>query len=171
MNEIKKKAINLSINYLAKRQRTKMEVVNYLEKKEIPDEIIVEVISNLENKKFINDVEFVLNYTRYALLEKHYGLYKLKNELKNKGISNNDIEDGIYKFIQEEDKDIEQIQIEQAIKLIKPILDRSVYANYEEKTKLKNKLMNKLNYRGYSMSIVIGVVDKLIREKIEIQDN
>ncbi|AZR96529.1 recombination regulator RecX [Streptococcus suis] len=86
---------NLALYYLSFKQRTKKEVLDYLEKYEIAGATALKIVANLEEDKWIDDKNYVETYIRQNDLNGDKGPAMLRQKLMMKGISKSIIEDGL----------------------------------------------------------------------------
>ncbi|NTW72461.1 MAG: hypothetical protein HGA49_09500 [Eubacteriaceae bacterium] len=82
-----KKAYNLSIKYLSFKSRTTKEVEKYLTEKEFAEGITHKVVEKLASYRFLNDEEYMKNYTADRMNFSYSSRRKVRYELKEKGIS------------------------------------------------------------------------------------
>lgn len=136
---------NLCIRYLSYRPRSEKEIIDYLTKKKIDEEIQRQIINKLKTYNFINDLEFVKFWIEQRVKFKHKPLRAIEYELKQKGIDGNLINDAMGKF----DKNV--FDLENAKKLAERKLD--FYRNLDPK-KRKEKVMNYLLRKGFSYDVV-----------------
>ncbi|MFT4413997.1 recombination regulator RecX [Fredinandcohnia humi] len=139
-----KKAFNLALTFLSYRMRSKKEVIEYLKKKEIDEPIIPDVLHKLEEYKYINDEEFAKAYVQTQINTTSKGPEVLKQELYEKGIEKNSIDQSLTLFSKEE-------QIETVTKLVEKALSKN--AKISEK-QAKQKLEVALQRKGYSWEVI-----------------
>jgi regulatory protein len=75
------------LRYLARREYSAAELRWKLAAKGFPDTVITQVLSDLAQKGFQSDSRFAENYAR-SRAEKGYGAYRIQQELKQRGIEN-----------------------------------------------------------------------------------
>ena len=97
--------MEVAARHLATRPRSTVELENYLRKKEFHEVDIKDAVRKLTENGYLNDSEYARTYIRYAL-GKRKSLFRIKYELKEKGVSQENIENGIYIFEDETDSDI-----------------------------------------------------------------
>lgn len=136
---------NLSIRYLSYRPRSEKEIIDYLTKKKIDEQIQSQIIEKLKKYNFINDIEFVNFWIEQRIKFKHKPLRAIEYELKQKGIDRNLIETAMEKF----DKNV--FDLENAKKLAERKMD--FYRNLDPK-KRREKVMNYLLRKGFSYDVV-----------------
>ncbi|MDQ0273617.1 recombination regulator RecX [Cytobacillus purgationiresistens] len=82
-----RKAYNMGIQFLARRMRSENEVRKHLLSKDMEEPIIREAIHRLYNYSFLNDEEFAIAFVRTQKNTTDKGSGQIKNELREKGIS------------------------------------------------------------------------------------
>lgn len=153
-------ALDKAMGYLATRPRSQKKVEDYLKEKDYPTQEIDEAIAYLEEKKYLNDVEYAYMYVRYGL-RKGKSLFRIKYELSSEGVSEFDIEDGIYMFEENESVTISQVERENAEReALKIFKDENEELSYEERKKKLDKLARRLNSKGYSAGFITSVLEK-----------
>lgn len=146
---------DVAVGYLAYRARTAKEMKDYLLKKGFEESDIEKTIEYLKERRYIDDVSYVNQYLRYGF-SKHKALYRIKRELEQKGVSQFDIEDGIFMFEDENQKDINDIQMANALKEAEKILSSKV----EIDKKLLDKVGRRLNTLGYSTGMIYSILSE-----------
>jgi regulatory protein len=92
-NVIYKKAYEISLRYLSYRDRTVLEVKNYLIKKNYDNSVVDGVIQKLIDNEFLDDYEYAKKYISYKSSNNNWGEYKISYELRKKGIAESIIHD------------------------------------------------------------------------------
>lgn len=146
---------DVAVGYLAYRARTAKEMKDYLLKKGFEESDIEKTIEYLKERRYIDDVSYVNQYLRYGF-SKRKALYRIKRELEQKGVSQFDIEDGIFMFEDETQKDINDIQMANALKEAEKILSSKV----EIDKKLLDKVGRRLNTLGYSTGMIYSILSE-----------
>ena len=82
--EAKEKAVK----FLVLQLRTEMEVRQKLQKLNVEDEIITQVIEYLKSIGYIDDGKYVDAYLRQSVNIPKYSIFEIKMKLKQKGIKN-----------------------------------------------------------------------------------
>lgn len=152
-------ALEKAMSYLANRPRSQKKVEEYLKSKGYEEEKIREAIVYLLDRKYINDVEYAYMYIRYGL-KKGKSLFRIKYELASEGVSEFDIEDGIYMFEENESMTITQIERENAEKEAIKIFRDDEELSYEDKKKKLDKLARRLNAKGYSAGFITTILER-----------
>lgn len=136
-NVILTEAKDKAIRFLGYRPRTKKEMYNKLCTYEYPENVIESVMALLEQYGYINDFHYAETYIKEKTGLKNEGLYKIKYDLKYKGISQDLIERALAEFSYN--------PLNSILKLINKKLTLN---NYDEKD--KQKVYNYLVRKGFS---------------------
>lgn len=140
-----------ALKYLKVRVRSQKEIYEYLLKKDFSNENIISTIEILNKQGYINDYNFAKSFLNNKLITTSNGPYKIKNDLKEKGISSDIIEDILndYTF------DIQKEKISKQI-------NRMVKSNRNRGNNLlKKKMFNDLIKQGFKRSIVADLLQEL----------
>ena len=155
--KIVEKAAERAASYINIKPRTAWQVKRYLKEKGYEDEVISEVVDQLKEYRYIDDLEFSLMYFRYGF-EKGRGISRIRRELAEKGVSSETID-----IAYEELEDIPD-QMEMAMEI-----GRSVIADidtddmdFDTKRKLQAKVGRRLMSRGFSSDVVYKVIGRLM---------
>jgi regulatory protein len=139
-----RKAYNQAINYLAVRMRSELEVRKYLQKKEVDEPIVNEVIHMLYSHRYLNDKEFALAFVRTQMNTTDKGSISIRLELKEKGIAEAVIEIALKEYPYEN-------QLEKAIKLSNKHFQKNTS---DSKLVKKQKLEQMLSRKGYPFEVI-----------------
>ncbi len=150
-NKLFGEALKKIFRYLSFRQRSKKEVFEYLQKKGYGKNLISEVIEYLESSQLVDDHKFAEEWI-FNRSKKGNGSYKLRHELRNKGIDNTIIENTLISCLSEE----QEYQVAKSL-IEKKLMKRDLK---EDKTRFWNRVTLYLKGRGYSYALV----EKLIKE-------
>ncbi len=138
----------VALNSINSRFKSVLELRKYLEKKEYPSELIELAINKLLKQGYLNDRSFCKSYINNQIITTSKGPYKIRRELRDKGVSDDIIEDEIVIFDNE-------LEIEKVTKLA----DRMFRTN---KTRggsvLRKKITTDLTNMGYSTDIIYKVL-------------
>ena len=158
--EILKTAKNQALRYLSYRDRSKLEVTQYLEKKEHPQPIIQQALDALIELNYVNDQRFALEWGRYKINKQKLGKSRLYAELLNKGIDKEVLESTL--AILYEDNPETELAIQCARKKMNSLQG-------VEKDKKKRRLIQYLKRRGFSADIIYQSIENV--SKIESQES
>ena len=149
--------MEVAARHLATRPRSTVELENYLRKKEFHEVDIKDAVRKLTENGYLNDSEYARTYIRYAL-GKRKSLFRIKYEIKEKGVSQENIENGIYIFEDETDSDIKEIEYENAL----AEAARYIKTQGDEPSEKKqlDKAARRLNSLGYSASVISSVLGR-----------
>ncbi len=144
-NEVRKKAFDL----LARRAHSTKELRNKLYKREYSKRDIDTVIAECERLGFLNDELFAADYAA-ELSGQGKGAFKIKMKLRDKGLSEENIEKALKKIAGSEE--------ERAIQALKGKLRSLIHE--EDINKRRQKAYRFLAYRGFSSDIIAKIMDK-----------
>lgn len=135
-------AFNRATAHLSLRARSEKEIEDFLLKKDFNPTIIPKVIERLKDLKFLNDKEYARTFTRTRQEYKGKSKYFIKYELKQKGVSENLIDE-----VSSESQD--------DIKTAKDFIARKkrVLTRLDKK-EFKEKIIRLLSSRGFSFDII-----------------
>jgi regulatory protein len=143
--EAVKKAKNHALRYLSYRDRSKLEVTQYLEKKEHSHPIIKQALDTLIELNYVNDQRFALEWGRYKINKQKLGKSRLYVELLNKGIDKEILESTM--AVLYEDTSEAELATQCARKKLNSL--KGV-----EEEKKKRRLIQYLKRRGFSADII-----------------
>ena len=137
-------AYAVGLKYLSTRVRSGKEVIDCLKRKEYSFSNIENAINILEKQGYINDRNFAKAFLNNRLITTSNGPYKIKSDLKEKGVSNEIIDD----IMEEYTIDI------QKEKIVKQI-NRMIKSNRNKGNHLlKRKIFNELSKQGFKRSLL-----------------
>ena len=143
--EAVKSAKNHALRYLSYRDRSKLEITQYLEKKEHSHPVIQQVLDVLIKLNYINDQRFTLEWGRYKINKQKIGKSRLYVELLSKGIDKEILESSLETLY--EDNSEAELAIQCARKKLNSL--KGV-----EEEKKKRRLIQYLKRRGFSADII-----------------
>ncbi|MGM9988754.1 MAG: recombination regulator RecX [Bacillaceae bacterium] len=147
-----RKATLMAINYLSYQMRTAKEVYTYLVEKEVSIPIIQEVLTSLKQQRYLDDKEYAYAFVRTQCNISLKGPTVVKSELKEKGVTNDIIEDAIEQFYPF-DKQVENAE-KWLRKKTKGIQRHSI-------KELENKMKNYLMTKGFGWDAINIVMETL----------
>ena len=145
-SQIFERYYNLSLRFLSYRPRSEKEVIDYLRKKKISENVISQIMAKLSEYKFIDDKKFTQFWIEQRTKFKHKPTWVIKLELRQKGINQELIEEVLSTI--DDTKDADLIS---AKKLAEKKLD--FYRNLEP-SKRREKVISFLLRKGFSYDIV-----------------
>ncbi|WP_071396109.1 recombination regulator RecX [Bacillus tuaregi] len=144
-----RKAYNRALQYLTRRIRSESEVRTYLAEKEVDEPIIQEVIIKLYEYQFLNDEQYAIAYVRTQMNTTDKGTVLIRNELKEKGISDKFINDALKEYPYE-------AQLDKA----KVLCEKSAQKNQKDSERvLRAKLEQKLIRKGFGFDIIAEAIE------------
>jgi regulatory protein len=144
------KAYLSAVHYLSFRMRTEKEIGVYLKEKEIEPFVIKEIIVKLKEQSYLNDAEFAVAYVRTQVQTTLKGRQVISQELVEKGVAKNTIEDALMEYSEEE-------ELEHAIKLVHKYSPK--YKNDAFKIMIQ-KVEQALMRKGYSFSVIKVAIEE-----------
>ncbi len=143
--DIKRKAYNIAIVFLSYRMRSEKEIRIKLHHKEMPDEIIDDVIKKLKQDNYVNDEQFADAFIKTNIKTTAKGPTVLKRELREKGVHLSHIEKAMEQYTLDE-------QIEKAQKIMGKSSKKTVSA------KQNSSAMEQLLYRkGFESQVIQAI--------------
>lgn len=158
--EVLKQAKNHALRYLSYRDRSKLEVTQYLEKKEHPQPVIQQALNALIELNYINDQRFALEWGRYKINKQKLGKSRLYVELLNKGIDKEILESTL-RILYDNNSETELAEqcVRKKMNSLKGV----------EEEKKKRRLIQYLKRRGFSADIIYQSLKNV--SKTEPQEN
>lgn len=141
--------------YLSFRPRTSLEVKRYLRQKGYREDLIEKQLGHAKEKGYLNDREFAKEWIKERMLNQKKGIYLLKEELKQKGISP-ELVDELASTVSPEEEWAACYQL--ALKRMERIKET-------DQRKLEYKLKQYLARRGFPLDLIQRVYRQLIQEK------
>ncbi|MDO8460882.1 MAG: RecX family transcriptional regulator [bacterium] len=149
------KFYNKSLRFLSFRPRSEKEVKDNLKRKKAGSLVIDKVIIKLKEKKFINDLEFAKWWVEQRTSFKPRGLRLIKIELRQKGISQEIIEEII-----SNDEFLIPNDLEQAGKLVEKRMKRFRNKFGMTREEIYQKLGGVLARRGFDWETIKQAIDE-----------
>lgn len=152
----------LALNYLSYQMRTEKELYSYLKEKEIELSDRKKIVARLREMNLLDDTAFGESFVRTQMRLGDKGPRVIKQKLKEKGLSEQDIEISLGLYEEEMQYEIASHTAEKAMRKFH---DKSVR---ETQQKLQQTLMTK----GFSSDIIKLVIDALdFQEILEQEEN
>lgn len=153
--------MDAAARYLEHRPRTEKEMRKRLAEKGFGEDEIEEAVGQLKISRYIDDVAYGTSYLIYAF-GKGRALNRAKYEMREKGLSDEDIQKAVFAYEDEFEVDIDALERERA---------EEQAAKYIEKNGRSEKkiaaLGRRLNSLGYSTGIIFSLLDKYREEPDE----
>lgn len=94
-------ALDKAVSLLASRARTEKEIVSALRQNAYPEQTIARVMARLHDEGYINDADFSAQWAG-ARTAKGMGVRRIRQELRLKGVSQDDIDEAIASLDEDE---------------------------------------------------------------------
>lgn len=138
--------------YCAYQERCKIEVIQKLKKLGILGDDSKGYISHLIDNNFLNEKRFSESYVRGKFNNNSWGKIKIIKELESRKISLANIDNGLSEI---NDKDY--------IKKLRVLSNKIIKENIRQpKEKLKEKVFNRLEYKGWEKELIFEEINRLI---------
>lgn len=147
-------AKNYAYNFVSYKPRTKFEVIQKLKFKDYNNYIISKVIDFLKEFDLLDDEKYALMYCKEKALHKSWGKYRIKTELKKKGVEENIILSAINSNFPEEEN--YSLAYNSALKKYNQIKYK------KDQQKIRNSLISFLQRNGFEYGIIKEVIKEII---------
>ena len=147
------KARDCAYRLLSYRPRSQREIIDRLARRGFDRETIDAVVNYLKQLNYINDSQFARAWVENRILTKPMGLFLLKQELRNKGISNeivDEVIDGV-------NRDYDEYRIAKNL-----FLSRWPRYSHLDRTTSRRRIYAYLKRRGFSSEIIFKIMQKEI---------
>lgn len=144
--------LNIAMRYLSYQPRTKHETICALEKKNVNEDIIHQVIHHLQDHNFINDRDFTRLYIESKEKYKPRSKFAFRYTLKQKGVDPQILDSVLESY-------------DDAVLAKKAIaLKLKTWQNFDTQI-FKKKAMNHLKYRGFSFDVCLSTINHFLEGK------
>lgn len=143
-----------ALRYLARRPHSKNELKVKLLQKKFDNNLIHEILTELESKNYLNDLDFAQSFVEEKIKNKKIGRNKLRTELIRKGISAEIIQQVLNQNICDEE------EIKLGTEIAQKKFERLLKHNFDEK-KIKSRIFNFLISKGYDIETARQIVSQL----------
>ena len=138
--------------YCAYQERCQMDVTQKLKKLEIFGDDKDQYLSHLIDNDFLNEQRFSECYVRGKFNNNSWGRIKIIRELESRKISINNIEKGL-----------SEINKKDYLKKLRELSSKIINENLgKPKEKLKEKMFNRLEYKGWEKELIFEEINTLI---------
>lgn len=144
-----------ALRYLEHRMRTEKEMRTRLREKEFAEDEIDDTVSWLKQMGYISDHSYAAEYLRFGF-EKGRGIARIRAELREKGLSDEDIQKGIYDYEDEYEIDIMEAEFERALAQAQKTAGTGAFDE-----KAEAKLGRRLHSLGYGSSVIYKVIGRI----------
>ncbi|WP_373472051.1 recombination regulator RecX [Carnobacterium alterfunditum] len=152
-----RKAYVRSLVYLNYSMRSIKEIKDDLIAHEFTRETADQVVEQLKEQGYLNDLMYAESYTRTAANVSGKGPYVIKRELKKRGVNDEIIEEALeqYPFDQ---------MVENGVALAEKVMRRSTRQSSRETS---NKIRQNLMQKGFQSDVITQVLEQISTEKEE----
>ncbi|ORI53911.1 recombinase RecX [Leuconostoc pseudomesenteroides] len=151
------KAMRVALNYLGHSLRTIKQVQQKMHDKEIPEQVQLQVISQLEAQHYLDDLNYAIHYVATKKTISPKGPIVIKMALKQAGVSDINIEEALATYTDEEQ-----------IIIVTQLAKKAAVTYKRESTRSKQqKIIAALAKKGFSFDIAQNVVSDLEAENDE----
>lgn len=157
----KKEALEYALLFLSYRSRSEKEMAERLRKKKFSPATIATTLEELKNQKLLNDFEFARNLIESRARNKHYGNYRIRQELQQKGIDS-EMAEAITKQLTNETSEEFPSEEERAYQLLEK---RAAQMRNLDSHTAYRRLHSFLLRRGFSYDTVEKVLNRF-RKKV-----
>ena len=151
--EESKNARRRAIRYLVYRDRSRNEIIRYLNGKKFSADAVNETLIFLESNDYINDERFAMQFGRSRIVNKKIGRLRLGLELGNKGLERKIIEETLNSLYEEYDE--KKIAMSCAKKKL------ATYASSNSE-KDRRRIAKFLERKGFPSGIIYKVLTQLV---------
>lgn len=151
---------DVASRFLANRMKTRSQLEKHLQTKDYPNEEIAEVLSRFEEYGYLNDTDYASVYISHGIPKGHT-FWRIQKELSNRGITNDCIEAGLQRYIEETDYDPVADEYQRG----KQQAEKIIGSNVPVDSKLLAKAGRKLVSLGYRTETVYAILGEFMRGK------
>lgn len=155
MSEEYNKAVEKAGIYLSAGAKTEFQIRNKLEDKGFETHVIEKVVKELVRNSYIDDISYTELYLDYGM-SKGRGLYRIRQELKQRGVSSDNIEKGFKAYESNRNEDLILLEEELCFQLVRKFLPKTD-REYIEKRDVE-KIIRKLSNLGYAYGLIFKVL-------------
>lgn len=141
-------AYDMALEYISRKLRCEKEIREYLNKKNIDNKSIEDVIKRLKNNNLLDEITYIKAFTYDKFNLNNYGPNKIKKELNNLGFDSSLINDNVLIDQNEINDKLEKL-IDKKIRTMK---------NYSGNI-LKNKIIYYFYEQGYSKEDITNILN------------
>jgi len=161
MKEVYAKAKADALNYISYRMRSESEVKTKLYELGNTEDMVNVTIDFLYEYGYLNDYEFTKSFIHDKATLSRHSLYRIKHDLKIKGVSSKVIEKAIsYYNDQMIDFDYDNAKV-LSLKKYKQLSNKKKYSEYE----LKQRVYQALSQKGFNIYTVKDALEDALNEE------
>jgi regulatory protein len=154
-NKVKQSALR----YLSYRQRTKQEIISYLQKKGYQCKDVLDIVSWLEQSGFLNDQVYAQQWIEQRVRSKPRGRYMLKQELLARGVEE--------QLIEEAAEEILSPPVERKMMLV--LLNKKIGSRkFASELEMKKKILPFLQRKGFTLELICEMLPEFRQRFIDL---
>ncbi|RDD31503.1 regulatory protein RecX [Prosthecochloris sp. ZM] len=143
-----RKALDRAIGYLGIREHSRQEIRGKLKRNGFSDETIEKALERLDTLNLLDDLSFARNFIRSRTRVKPSGLYKLRYELRQKGVPDDIAEEALREY-------------DSAAQCLNAALKKMPFLKGDQEHRRK-KLHTHLANRGFDSQTIRQTLDELL---------
>lgn len=155
--------LDTALGYLAKRPRTEYQLREYLNRKGFPREEVDDVLKDLREVHYVDDLSFCKEYYEYGS-SKGKSINLIKYELQKNGIDGRVIEDALAAIEEERNIDLQGEETRRALEMAENTARKNMGG---DTSKLPGKIGRRLKGLGYDSDLIYRIVGKYMKEDHE----
>jgi len=144
---------NSAIRFLSRRSYTEAELRKRLQRKNFPDDLIEQCLGQLREADLIDDEKFAKEYVAYARKRKPMGSFRLRHELKKRGVDESIIDQVVGRITPEQEEEVARFALRRRGEL------SSEGCFKPENARQLRRLFSYLARRGFSKRTARRVLD------------
>lgn len=148
--------------FLANRMKTKNQLKTHLESKQYPENEITDILSQFEESGYLDDIEYAAVYIAHRIPKGHT-YRRIKRELLELGISDDQIEDGLSRFVEEHGYDPTADELQRGKREAEKIIGNQREIDNKLLARTGRKLVS-LGYRSETIYAILGEYMRGTRE-------
>lgn len=149
--------LNAAYRILSYKSQSKKELELKLNKKGFEEKIIRKAITYLEERKYINDLEFARQWGQSRISHNYYGKYLLERELLQKGVDDEITQAVIEELYREK----EEVKVAEQLSIKKMRFYKKL-----EPDVAKRRMVNLLQQKGFTLETITQLNwDHILAEK------
>ncbi|MFC2949595.1 recombination regulator RecX [Virgibacillus sediminis] len=149
------KSYTQAIHFLSYRMRTKKEIRDYLDKKEVEPEQVEQIMDRLEKEKLVDDRQFAEMFVLTRISTSSKGPSLIKKELMEKGVAASIAQEAVEQYPYEE-------QYDKVRKLIEKKLSQKKKDSFRKQVQ---NMQASLMQKGFSQDVIKDALSGIQEEK------
>lgn len=141
-----------ALQYLEYRSHSEKELSDKLRRAGGKEQDIEATLAFARRYHFVDDADYARRMAHDLHYLKKYGFYRIRQELKRRGIGDTEIDEAMAQFDGSEESDI-----------LTPLVERRLRGNFDQKN--IDKVIRYFIYRGYQFSDIKQCIDRIREEQ------